>query len=146
MSEKAEKLALKVTGQSVISSWVKNKKEVTLYAVEAEKPDGQAWDGLPLRTFQQLPTGTVEEYEAKLYSHAEFGDSLTLKRPSEGLGKTVAQLQTVVEDLVHRVEQLEARLGEPQPEVHPSQTDPDKPRGPSLLPDVVERSGEGDPF
>lgn len=132
MAEEARKLRLKVASQRVISSWTKNDKEVTLYAVEVD-----GWKGLPLRSFQELPIGQEIEYEARVYHHAEHGDSLTLKKPSAGLGKAVAELQEEVSALRSRITNLERRLGDPEAQVHPAQRDPDVPRGPSLVPTVA---------
>lgn len=136
-----KKLKLRVTGQSVISSWNKNGAEVTLYAIEAVDEDGKTPD-LEFRSFQELAVDELVEYEARRYEHPEHGVSWTLKRPSSGLGAAVKELQTAVEVLTRRVAKLEARLGEPEPDVHPAQKDADHPRGPSLLPPVVDEQDE----
>lgn len=135
MTDEARKLRLTVTSQREIAAWTKNDKRVTLYAVEAK-----GWDGLPLRSFQELTVGEEIEYEARVYHHAEHGDSLTLKKTGAGFSKALSDLQDEVGALRSRVQNLERRLGDPETDVHPAQKDPDAPRGPAFLPEVVDRS------
>lgn len=133
-----EVLKLRVMRQAVLSSWTKNGKEVTLYSVGAvdendQKPDRE------FRSFQELPIDELVEYTATRYEHPEHGVSWTLKKPSSGLGAQLADLQTVVDVLAERVEKLERRLGDPEPDMHPAQKNPDAPRGPSMLPPIVDK-------
>lgn len=134
LTEENHKRLMRVTSQSTLSSWI-NKKggETTLYEVEAVDENGEIID-LPLRTFAaELPTDEVLEYELRRYEHPEHGVSWTVKRPNGGLGKRVSELEAEVARLVERISELESRLSEPAPHVHPAQTDPDKPRGPEFF-------------
>lgn len=125
---------LRVTETTIISSWIKNGVETTLWDVKACHEDGTAVD-LTLRSFAELPIGDLIEYELRRYEHPEHGTSWTMKRLSGGLGKKVAELEEKLADLTARLEKLEDRLGDPEIKQHPAQPDPDRPRGPNLIPE-----------
>lgn len=120
-------IKLRVLTQASITSWRQGSGETTLYRVDARDEEGRKPD-IELRTFSELPTGELIEYQITRYEHPEHGVSWTIKRPGLGSTKRIEALEGSLADLARRMSALEERFGEPEGQVHPSQSDPDHPK------------------
>lgn len=123
------KMKLTIVGQEALASWRKGSGQTTLYEVSAVDEDGVIPD-LALRTFGELPTGELMEFDLRRYDDPDRGVSWTIKAPSRGTTSAINELSDQIADLQRRVADLEKRLGDPEALLHPGQRDADHPRGP----------------